>query len=210
MSMKSFFSGIFALLRGVIYIVLAFIFLSILGDYFISRKSQKQPQYQPPPEPVDKPIPKKPIPWEQVDAEVKSALTSSRALADTFAAEQLDAWVERLMVRVDHDFLEWYFDYWNQQAIGFKGLYQAILNSIDESYPTAAEKITEEIQHEFAQRVLHPQLAQLELERITRETVNLYVDNIRLEIEGIPDRYTIPKEEWGRYLNGIAVMTAGA
>lgn len=210
MSLKSFFRGLFSIIKGLILIAVIFILLSTLGEYFIARQMQREPRYEPPSEPITKPIPKKPIPWDQVDAEVKAALTSSRTLTDTFAAEQLDAWVERLMVRVDHDFLEWYFDYWNQQAIGLKGLYQAILNSIDETYPTAAEKITEEIQHEFAQRVLHPQLAQLELERITRETVNLYVDNLRLGLENIPDQYEIPKEDWQRYLTGIAVITSGA
>ncbi|MCA9741663.1 hypothetical protein KC734_09000 [candidate division KSB1 bacterium] len=210
MSFKSFFSGIFAIIRGLIYLAVAFIILAILGDYFISRDAEKKTAYQPPLPPVAKPIPKKVIPWHEVDAEVKETLFAARAEADTFAAGELQAWHERLMVRVDHDFLEWYFDYWNQQAIGFKGLYQTILNSIDESYPTAAEKITEEIQYEFAQRVLHPQLAQLELERITRETVNVYVENLRLGLEGIPEQYTIPKETWDRYLNGIAVITAGA
>lgn len=209
--MKSFLRTLFSFIRLLILIAVLFILLATLGEYFLSRQNTLplQPRRSAP-APVTKPVQKPPIPWERVNADVRATLIQSRAAADSFAADQLDMWLDRLMLRVDHDFLPWYFDYWNQQAIGLKGLYQTILNTIDSTYPSAAEKLTEEIQYQFAQRVLHPELAQLELERITRETVDVYVDHLRPELALIPARYTIPEEDWQRYLDGIAVMAAGA
>lgn len=213
MAKKSISRGIFALISGLIWLAVLLVILSNAGDFLLSRsmkgKSSQATVAEALKPPESKPIPQEPpIPWEQIDEDVRMALLQARAAADTFAAAQLDAWTQRLMRRVDHDFLKWYFDYWNQQMLGLKGLYQTMLHTWDESNPTAAETVTEEIQREFAQRVLQPQLAQLEIERITRETVNVYVDQLRGSLDTIPERYRVPQEQWSRYMAGIAVMTA--
>lgn len=150
-----------------------------------------------------------PIPYDNVDKDIVAALHAARQDAEAFATREIDAWNGQLMQRVDNDFLDWYFGYWNQTKIGLKGLYHEAAHWVFDDHPTASEEITEEIQSEFANRVLRPQIAQLELERIARETMNHYVTSLQQKLQAIPDKYKIPQADWERYLNDIAVLSAG-
>jgi len=208
MKMKT--SGILAWSRLIdsigrlIWILVIVVIVAALGRYFILR-SQKAGK-SPPPVDQTKPVVVKPIPWDQIDRDMAIALENSRIRAEEYAYERLDAWIDDLMERVDNDFLDWYFDYWNQQILGLKGLYQSIVHWVDSEAPTAAEKITEEIQGEFAKRVLRPQIAQLELEQLTQDVVDRYVNDLRENLSDIPLRYNVPQGAWDRYLDDIAVV----
>jgi len=151
-----------------------------------------------------------PLPWTEVDQAVVEAVTKARQTAKTYADRELDAWIAGLMQRVDTDFLGWYFSYWTQQMLGLEGIWQYGLNSFFENQPTAAEKLTEEIQMEFSRRVLRPQIAELVLERIARETAEKYVAELRKNLEVVPLTYKIPHADWQRYLEGIALTTYGS
>ena len=104
-----------------------------------------------------------PIPWHEVDQAIATAITDTRKSTEAFASQQLDEWIAVFMERVDTDFLDWYFSYWTQQLFGLEGLWQYGVNYFFENQPTAAEKLTEEIQEEFSKRVLRPQIAQLKI-----------------------------------------------
>ncbi|MFN6481152.1 hypothetical protein [Nostoc sp. DedQUE07] len=65
--------------------------------------------------------------------------------------------------------------------------------------------MTEDFQLEFAKRVLRPKIAQFELERITTDTVNLYISQLEKNISSIQGNYNVPQGEWQRYLNDIAI-----
>lgn len=184
-----------------IWLAVALIILSSIGKYLPSY-IREQPSVQ-----RTKPI-LDPIPWKEIDQAIVKALESSRMKAEQVAAVKLDAWIAILMQRVDSDFLDWYFSYWNQQMLGLKSLWYWSLNHVIGEQATAAEKITEEVQEEFAQRVLRPQIAQLELERITREVVDVYAYELRRNLEVIPMQYNIPQGAWERYLDDIAVISS--
>jgi hypothetical protein len=158
--------------------------------------------------PIEKPIVES-IPWQDVDQEIATAITDARQSAELFASEQISIWTNQLMERVDNDFLEWYFSYWTQQVLGLKGLGQYGFHYFFEEQPTAAEKLTEEIQGEFSKRVLRPQIAELELERIVRDTTNHYIVQLRSNLDSVPKKYKIPHSNWERYIEGIALTTYG-
>jgi hypothetical protein len=145
------------------------------------------------------------IPWHEVDKAVSAALKEARASAESYASSKLDTWIETLMVRVDEDFLTWYFSYWNQQVLGLKALWNEGLEFFFENQPSTAEKLTAEIQEEFAKRVLRPQIAELELERIVGDTAHHYASELQKHLKTVPATYNIPKAEWNRYLEGIAI-----
>jgi hypothetical protein len=147
-----------------------------------------------------------PVPWDEVDQALLTAIQNAHARARALAEERLDVWVGELTQRIDEDFLDWYFGYWNQQIFGITGLYQSVAHWVDGDQPTAGERLTEEFQEEFTQRVLRPQIAQLRLERITIEVVDLYVNALGEELAGIPERYDISRADWDRYLEDIAVL----
>lgn len=148
-----------------------------------------------------------------IEQAIVTALRDAHTQAESFASERLDEWVEQLMTRVDDSFLDWYFNYFNQKKLEFTApfvwLSSAATHWIDTNKPApnqvVAEKLTENFQTEFAKRVLRPKIAQLELERITRETVNLYVSELGDNISSIQTSYNIPQGQWERYLGDIAV-----
>ena len=73
-----------------------------------------------------------------------------------------------------------------------------------------AEVITEDFQTEFAKRVLRPQIAQLQLERVSEQTVKHYLNELSLSINKIPAQQNIPKADWEIYLNGISLSARDA
>lgn len=112
------------------------------------------------------------------------------------------------MKRVDADFLEWYFNYWNQQTLALKGMWYWSVGQVLSDAPAAAARITEDIQEQFATRVLRPEIAQMELERLTSEVLHVYVTQVREQLSTIPEKYQLPQADWERYLDDIAVLTA--
>lgn len=188
------------LLAKIFWLMVVLVVAAVLGKSWLSREAAV-------PERVNKPVPAPPIDWSQVDAAIVAVLRPARAAAETTATQKLEAWSEDLMWRVDHDFLDWYFSYWNQQKLGLKALGYTVKHYIFADEPEAAARLTEEVQQEFAQRVLRPQIAQLELERITTEVLEVYLSRLTAALAGIPEEYKIPQPEWERYLNDIAVLT---
>ncbi|NOZ22705.1 MAG: hypothetical protein GXP25_16630 [Planctomycetes bacterium] len=151
----------------------------------------------------------KPIDWAQVDAEIVASMKKAHAEAEVYASRALDVWEARLMRRVDNEFLGWFFGYFNQQILGLKGLGYQALHWWDGDRPTAAERLTEEFQEEFAKRVLRPQIAQIEMERIAQRSVEVYADRLRSSLAVLPAKYNIPKPDWERHLHDMAVIAEG-
>lgn len=148
-----------------------------------------------------------------IDRAIATALQDAHTQAENFASARLDEWIDKLMTRVDDSFLDWYFDYFNQKKMEFSApfvwLSSATARWIDTHNPppsqVVAEKLTEDFQTEFAKRVLRPKVAQLELERITRDTINLYISELDNNISSVQSTYKIPQGDWERYLGDIAV-----
>jgi hypothetical protein len=151
----------------------------------------------------------RPVDWTAVDAAVVEALKEAHASAHSYAAERLDGWTEGLMKRVDDDFLDWYFSYLNQQRMGLVGLYQSVVHWIDADALTAEQRLREDIEAEFTRRVLRPEIAQLELERLTQDVVDRYVREVQRSLSTVPDRYRIPRPDWERYLEDTAAISSG-
>jgi len=173
-----------------------------LGKLFIFRSSKSSS----PKKTVQKTVLEK-IDWGNVNDDIRMSLEKSRKYAESIASKELTQWVDRLMSRVDDDFLPWYFDYWTQQKMGLEGLIAQIWHWVDSDSPTAAEKITEDVQSEFSSKVLRPQIAQLELERIVNKTVGEYSKSLSDNLNKIPGKYNIKRADWERYIGDISVMT---
>ncbi len=153
----------------------------------------------------------------EIDNAIASAIKDARKVSAQKASEDLERWISELMIRVDDDFLPWYFDYFHQKGrelnTVWTGLSSAALHRIDTNRLTAkqaiAAKLTQDFQLEFANRVLRPQIAQLELERIAQNTVNLYADRIVQNLGNVKASYQIPQGDWERYINDISITVFG-
>lgn len=188
-----------------LWLIIAVVVLAGVGRYLgITGIGSKEP------EPILRKTVLQPVPWSEIDQSVATSITEARQEAEIFAGQKIDAWITELMQRVDADFLEWYFSYWTQQMLGLEGLWQYGVNSFFATQPTAAERLTEEIQEQFAKRVLRPRIAELVIERITRETADYYVAQLNKHLAAVPAGYRIPREDWHRYLEGIALTVYDA
>ena len=136
-----------------------------------------------------------------------AALTAAHHKADATANARLDTWITSMMQRVDSDFLPWYFGYFTQQTLGLKSAWFWASHELGITQSTSPERITHEIEQQFARRVIRPEVAQLELERITTETLQTYMNELGPRLAAIPQQYHVPQGEWDRYLEDIAVMT---
>ena len=189
------------LLGRSVWLILAVILLAAAG-HLVGRR-----QTPPPPRQSTAPLPSPQTDWHGVDHAIVDALKTAHRAAQTTANSKLDAWTLALMRRVDADFLPWYFAYWNQQLLGLKSAWYWTAHQVGLSPTGANERITGEIRQQFAQRVMRPQICQLELERIAQETFQTYVDELNPKLAAIPNQYRIPQPEWDRYLDDIAFLT---
>lgn len=148
------------------------------------------------------------VTWSDVNQDIRNAVEEAREKALIKARVSLDDWHKTLMYRVDNDFMEWYFNYFNQQLIGLSYIYHLGQSYIMGSARPPSDKIIENIQTQFANRVLRPQIAQLELEAMTRASVETFVHTLTHRLNEIPAKYQMPQEEWDRHLDAIALMTS--
>lgn len=196
----------------IVWSIVALIVIATIGRYIYSKNPPQrgsQTQYT-----TERRIPP-PISWQEVDAAISEALKSAASKAEAHATTELGAWTAELQKRIDEDFLEWYFSYWQQQWMGLKALGywiadSAVIEKIIGEQPTMAEQITEDIQEEFSKRVLRPQIAQMQMERIAQDTVSTFVEELQKDIAAIPSKFKIPAPEWERYLNDLALISASA
>jgi len=188
---------------SLIWLLVLIIIAAAVGKYLIF---STPPPSNSPIATIAKPI-LPPTVWREMDQHLIDAVVQARQETEKFAHNSVDQWVNKLMQRMDNDFLKWYFNYWNQQLLGLNGLYHGAIHWLNLSQRTAQEKMTENVQEEFATRVLRPEIAQLEIEHIAQDTVKHYVDQLQTRLNEIPQKYHIPRAEWEKYLDSIAVMT---
>jgi hypothetical protein len=158
-------------------------------------------------------IEKNQINWDKVDLAIRDSLELAHRNTNQYADEQLELWVDDLATRIDPDFLDWYFGYFNQKQIEYKGFFTVLKEgtlkllkfSNKDVNEQIAEEITSDFQTEFAKRVLRPQIAQLQVERITNQIVRYYLNEVKTNVNNIAIKYQIPQTDWNNYLNDIAV-----
>lgn len=195
-------------------VVILIVFIPLIGQFFISRSishnlSQKN---------ISKTeiVSISPLKQSNLDQALLEALQGAETTAKNAATQELDNWMNELTYRVDTSFLPWYFDYFNQKKMEFTApitwLTSGVKYWIDTTNPSpnqaVAEKLTQDFQTEFAKRVLRPQVEQLKLERMTKETTQIYLDELKNNLAQVQIKYAITQVEWERYLEGISVTIA--
>ena len=91
-------------------------------------------------------------------------------------------------------------------TVPFNFVKSAVLNRFDMTAASSpvSEKLTEDFQREFANRVLVPKNAQLRFQLITQDTANLYISEVSNNVKVVQNNYNIPQVQWDKYLNDIA------
>lgn len=193
-------------------LVILVVIIPLIGQIFIAKAVSTPSVSKDNKQPIEI-VEERQIDWSKVNEAMKLTLDHAYNSSEDYASKELDVWVDELMGRVDDSFLDWYFGYFNQKQIEYKSLFVQLSSSatrlLNPNNPTPAEQVaealTKDFQTEFAKRVLIPQTSQLKLERITQQTVKHYLDDLKGNINNIPLRYNLPKADWERYLNEIAI-----
>ncbi|MCJ7679368.1 MAG: hypothetical protein MUP70_01460, partial [Candidatus Aminicenantes bacterium] len=194
-------SGMIHSLSRLLWVLVVIVVLVVLGRLTIFRPVKPNVGLQP----RNVPVVEK-VDWSKVDERIQGVMKEARQEAENMASDKLEAWITAKMEKVDSDFLRWYFNYWTQQKLGLEGLLSQVVHWINSGSPSAAEAITESVQIEFANRVIRPRIAQMELERMITEIISAYSDSLRDKLSRIPDEYRIEPAAWDRYLTDLSVM----
>ena len=183
-------------------IVLLVVIIPLLGNFIISKSLTNTA--------TTAVVVSPPHDFSKVNQDVKNAIQAASTTAETFASKELDKWETEVIARVDNSFLDWYFDYFNQKkmefTVPFNFVKSAIFNRFDMNAASQAvsEKLTEDFQREFANRVLVPRNAQMRFQLITQDTANLYIAEVSKNVKVVQNNYNIPQVQWDKYLNDIA------
>lgn len=140
---------------------------------------------------------------------LKKALNTANKSAEKYAENELNVWEAKLINRIDTDFLNWYFNYFNQKQQEFGVLFQYVgenvMNGFNQSIVNEkiAKSINDNIQREFSRRVLQANSAEMKFHTIVIDTANFYIEQVSKEFEDVPKMYNIPQADWDKYLEGI-------
>jgi hypothetical protein len=200
------FEALGSMTSKVVWSLVAVVVLAALGRYLFLAAPGGQPSARPERRTAVSVQP--PVPWHEVDHAMVEAFRTAHKVAEDVATAKIHTWAQALEQRLDDDFLDWYFGYFQQQWLGLKAIGYWTAEKLLREQPTMAEKITADIQEEFAKRVLRPEIAQMQLERIVHETVTEYTRALQHNIAPIPDRYHIPQADWDGYLATVATLIA--
>ncbi|MDT9180605.1 MAG: hypothetical protein P5702_23860 [Limnospira sp. PMC 1291.21] len=101
--------------------------------------------------------------------------------AQEYAKQELDKWKDELINRIDTDFLNWYFSYFNQKKQEINTLFQFagqnIINGFNQYRVNEQIKnsVNDNLQREFYRRVVSPESVESEFKTIVLDTTELYL-----------------------------------
>lgn len=130
------------------------------------------------------------------------ALTEAYELAEEFATNDLDNWVRELEGRVDNDFLNWYFDYFNQKRREILALVRGVTGQ------NISQKEFQDFNQEFGSRVVSPEDIELRLEILTSEVTNLYANELNKKLTYAQKDLKLSSQKWEKYLASISNQVA--
>jgi hypothetical protein len=131
--------------------------------------------------------------------------------AQKYAEKELDKWEAELINRIDTDFLDWYFSYFNQKKQEFDVLFQwagqNVINGFNQSRVSEEMKnsINDHLQREFARRVVSSKAAESQFKTIVINTTELYLQSLSEKLQNVPIKYKIAQADWQQYLETIKV-----
>ena len=139
----------------------------------------------------------------QINTEILNTLDFAYRQAEARAARKLDSYIDYLIFRVDDDFLNWYFGFYNKKLREDSVLVSWIWG---ENVKERQEKIFIE---EFAKRVVNKTEAEQKIEQIVNDAAETYVSVLEHKLDRIGFKYNISQVRWNEYLDNITFNIPG-
>ncbi|MCT7953791.1 hypothetical protein [Laspinema palackyanum] len=131
--------------------------------------------------------------------------------AQEYAERELEQWEAELIDRLDTDFLNWYFNYFNQRTqellIFLDYLGEMAITGFDPSIvdDRIKDRILSNINREFARRVVSSKSAKSKFKTIVIDTTELYLGQLSYGLKNVPRKYNLAQADWQEYLDTIKV-----
>lgn len=145
--------------------------------------------------------------WQQVDADIIRSIKRAHQLAEEYTQNALAKWQDSLMVRVDEQFIPWYFGYITQTRLQMLYAWYATVGKLTTSDTSAGERICIKIQDTFSSQVLRPEISELEIKNIAQSTVNVFIKSLHEDLRKIRENYSISDTDWNKHIRNIASLT---
>jgi hypothetical protein len=181
-------------------VVAALLVLFALGLGYCSRGPQRPPE-----QPVRTQTVKV-VSWQDVDIRIRAAVESAQNKSVRHAETAVGQWIRELRSRTD-GYCDWYFSYWNQNSMAMKAIGYHVAAALPGQQPSARDCLEQLIEEAYAARVLQPQSAQLKVEAITRESVEVYLLELSSQLSGLQAEFGVPDMEWQRHLESVSGLT---
>jgi hypothetical protein len=182
------------------------VLLVLVSLRFCSTGGRQRPPVEPP-----RTQTVKVISMSELDLRVRAVAVSARDEAVRHAEEAVRRWVDGLRQR-NGEFCDWYFSYFTANSLELRSLGYAvadtmIIEAIAGEQPSAAERMEAILSESYAGRVLSPMSAQLKVESICRESVEIYLLALSHQLSGLDAEFAVADGEWQRHLEGAARLS---
>jgi len=158
--------------------------------------------------------------WKEIDKLLADKIRNTREFAENFATEELNNYVEELMVDVDHKFLDWYFNFFYQKfIIEYGGVVSWIAFKLDEPLKVfrakdeknlnASEVIEKRLIENFYkkfQEIVFTESAKKKFQKIIERTGQMYGNSMSLVFADVKNSYQIADEDWNNHLGDLATL----
>ena len=145
--------------------------------------------------------------WWQVDSDIVGASRAATGPATNYARGFMESWRSRVGRRIETDFIPWFTGYWTQQWLAIKVAWYQL--SIGEGTDPATLRLAAYLQEQFRERVLDPVAREIDPDVVRGKATRLYIQLLSEQVQGIPRRYGVPRDQFDRRLKGIPAIALG-
>lgn len=157
--------------------------------------------------------------WTVVHQKIATSFRGAYDSTEAATIEELDKWADSLIKKVDHPFLDWYFNFWNQKGTEYVAPVAWAAHKLDSNLQllraedekdlnanqVLQKRMAEKFSQKFAEMVMTEE-AQIDLEEIAIHALEKYMSEIDLTLDRVQNSYQIPQDEWGKHLEDISFV----
>ncbi|MBD2073036.1 hypothetical protein H6F86_03865 [Phormidium sp. FACHB-592] len=161
--------------------------------------------------------------WSEIDQQLVNSLNDVSQSTEEFVSRELDHWTQKRIDRVEHPFLDWYFNFLHQKATEFGVPFAWMAFKLDSQlkiFQTKEEKaeqlntnqilqrrMEEDINRKFAEVVLNRE-AMADLKDVIDRTAENYASAVGVKFSSIKSRYQVADQDWERHLDNLSQIVA--
>lgn len=138
-----------------------------------------------------------------VNDDIRLGVERAKAEALSAAKAELESWHDGVMKKVDAEYLDWHFDYFNNLISGLTDAGKGVFYS--------QERIERDRQKEtaasFSAMVMPPLNVEHTFRHIAELAITRFQEKLPTELSAIRAKYSIPTAEWEAHLENIVVIT---